>query len=74
MIQVFVFANDKNGDEAVAETYEFISIPRIGEEVIIDQEKEQKLLRVTGVTNVSRPSGDFMEPLTYVHLHCEIIG
>jgi len=80
MISIFVEATDTLGKEIFSDDYEFETVPRIGERVIIDNrggldnQDSGAPLRVTEVINHAEPKGDVMNPVSYVELHCEVIG
>jgi len=72
MISIFVHSTDKNGAPLVADHFEFEAVPRVGEEVGVDQDGVQYQLRVLGVTHFAAPKGDFMHEVSSVHLACEL--
>jgi len=74
MIQIFVHAQQSDGERMVAEHYEFAAVPRVGEFVTIDDEGDELLLKVVSITNHAKPKGDFMTPVNLVELECEIVG
>ena len=73
MIQIFVHADDKDGHPLVADHYEFAAVPRVGEQLVVDNDSKEVFLRVVGVTHVAEPKGDVMSPVSYVSLKCEVI-
>jgi hypothetical protein len=72
MIQIFVHADDKDGDPLVADHYEFAAVPRVGEHVVVDNDSKEVTLRVVAVTHLAEPKGDVMSPLSHVNLKCEV--
>ena len=80
MIQLYVSARDTDGNQVVGDHYEFLSVPRVGERVILDNrggmtsDDSRTPLRVVEVINYAEPKGDVMSPVSYIQLSCEVIG
>ncbi len=73
MTQIFVSARNEGDKLVVADHYEFEAIPRVGEEVVVDQDGEQFCLLVKGVTNFALTKGDVMNQVSQVHLTCDLL-
>ncbi len=72
MISIFVKADDKSGEPLVADHYEFVAVPSVGDEVAVtDDRGTEHLLKVRGINHLSKPKGDVMNPLSYIHLICD---
>jgi hypothetical protein len=74
MISIFVNAKDTDGQIVIADHYQFKSVPRMGETVLLDNRETPNPLRVVAVINHAEPKGDVMNPLSYIELICEAIG
>ncbi len=80
MISILVTAQDTDGSDIVGGHYQFKSVPRMGERVILDNrggldgEGSAMPLRVIEVINHAEPKGDVANPLSYLELICEVIG
>jgi hypothetical protein len=67
-IQIFVHADTKNGDPLIADHYQFHEVPRIGEQVVITEDGEEFVLKVTAVSHFAHPKGDVMSPVSYIQI------
>jgi hypothetical protein len=77
---IYVSAKDTDGNEVIGDHFEFKTVPRIGERVILnnrggmDKEETGTPLQVMEVINHAVPKGDVMNPMSYVELHCRVMG
>ena len=80
MITIFVQATDTDGMAIIEDRFEFITVPRIGERVILDNrggldgDDSRTPLRVVEVINHAIPKGDVANPLYFIELKCKVIG
>ncbi|MEL6531299.1 MAG: hypothetical protein AAGK01_14535 [Pseudomonadota bacterium] len=74
MIQIFVQSNDENGELLVASHHEFAAVPRVGEDVVVDEDDQQYLLTVVGVSHHAQAKGDFQNSISGVHLACKFVS
>ncbi|QTD54689.1 hypothetical protein [Parasphingorhabdus cellanae] len=80
MIRIYVEVTDTDGSMIVDDHYEFETVPRIGERVILDnrggldEQGSSTPLRVIEVVNHATPKGDVANPISYIELHCKVIG
>ncbi len=80
MITIYVQATDTDGMAIVEDRFEFITVPRIGERVILDNrgsldgDDSGTPLRVVEVINHAIPKGDVANPLYFIELKCKVIG
>ncbi|AWW73256.1 hypothetical protein CD351_02310 [Erythrobacter sp. KY5] len=73
MIGVYVSADDAAKKPLVADHFEFHAVPRVGEEVVVDQDGSQFLLLVESVTNFAQTKGDIMNQVSPIHIKCALI-
>ena len=74
MIQIFVRADDADGNPWVADHYHFAAVPRVGEQITVDNGTEKNLLLcIVGVTHLSETTEDEMSPISYVQLKWELV-
>ena len=80
MISLYVTARDTDGADIIGDHFEFKSVPRIGERIILDNrggmdgEEIGTPLQVIEVINFAAPKTDIMNPVSYVHLLCRVMG
>lgn len=80
MISIHVEVKDTDGSVIINDHYEFKTVPRIGERVILDnrggldKQASSTPLRVIEVVNHATPKGDVINPISYIELHCKVIG
>jgi hypothetical protein len=80
VISIYVTVRDTDSSTLIDGHYDFQTVPRVGERVILDNRGGMSIadsaapLRVTEVVNHAVPKGDVMNPISYVELICEVIG
>jgi len=80
VINIYVQATGTDGSPVIEDHFEFKTVPRIGERVILDNrggldgDDSGTPLRVVEVINHATPKGDVATPLYYIELKCKVIG
>jgi hypothetical protein len=70
---VFVSAKDSHGQPAVAETFRFNHLPRIGEHVFVTSGQQQYLLEVILVRHFPRGLTEELSPSEDAFVSCTVI-
>jgi hypothetical protein len=70
-IQIFVHAEGANGDPLIADHYQFHEVPRLGEHVVVTEDGEEFVLRVTAVSHFAHSKDDSMPPVSYIQIKCD---
>ena len=74
MVNIFVQAEQKNGNPLIAEHYEFENVPREGEQIIVDSGDKQFVLKVTCVTHLSALKGNILPGVSSVTINCKEVN
>ena len=57
----------------VASHFEFEAVPRVGEEIAVDEDGKSFHLEVLGVTHFSESKSGFAPQVSNVHLRCKLV-
>lgn len=71
MISVFVNA-DRGNAPLIADHYDFVSVPSIGEDIVVEEGRKQYFVTVESVTHYPEGKGDTARPISYVSLKCKL--
>ena len=74
MVNAFVHATAVNGDPMIADYYTFYLLPRIGEEVVVNEDGDEFVLKVKSVGHAAYPKDARPDENNSVQIEAELVS